>query len=79
LTKSGASGATIGGIVVLLVTSPGTLTSCRLAEGGVDRGEVHLHDLLALLAVGLLDRVLDRGDRLVRGKHAAGARRSRSA
>ena len=39
-------------------------------EGGVDRGEVAPHDLLALAVIALLDRVLDRRGRLLGGQHA---------
>ena len=39
-------------------------------EGPIDRGEVALHHLLALAAVALLDRVLDRSDCLLDGQHA---------
>ena len=45
----------------------------------VDRGEVHLHDLLALLAVGLGDRLLDLGDGLVLAAGRRRGRKSRSA
>ncbi len=62
-----------------LVTCSGTFTSCRAASARVDRGEVPLHHRLAPLAVGLLDRVLDLGDRLLLAAARRPARRSRSA
>jgi hypothetical protein len=42
----------------------------QVGEGGVDRGEVPLDDLLAPLAVGLPDGVLDAGDGLLAGQHS---------
>ena len=41
----------------------------QMLQGGVDGSVVHLDDLLRLLAVGLLDRVLNLGYRLVLGQH----------
>ena len=53
------------------VTWAGTFTSCSDGQGPVDRGEVPLDDrAAALLAVGLLDRSLMCGDRLL-GRNAS--------
>ncbi len=42
----------------------------QMRQRAVDRGEVHVHDRLALAAVGLADRLLDMGDRLFAWQHA---------
>ena len=49
----------------------GHLDFVEVAEGGIDRGEVLLHDGFAALAVGFLDGVLDGFDGIFAGEHAA--------
>ena len=56
---SGASAGTTGGMSSALVIWAGTLTSVQPGEGRVDGRVVALDDASPLLAVGLLDRVLD--------------------
>ena len=52
------------------VACAGHLHLVQVGQRLVDRGEVPLDDLLALLAVGLLDRLLDLGDGLLARQHA---------
>ena len=77
LTKSGASAGTIGGAQVGAVTR-GHRDFLEGRQGAVDGGEVPMQHRLAALAVRLLDRFLDLGDRLLAGRTRR-ARRSRSA
>ncbi len=55
---------------MVAVTASGTVDLVEVCEGAVDRVVVELDDLVALLAVGLFDGVLDLGDRLVAGQDA---------
>ena len=55
----------------LLVTVPGTFTSCRLARVWSTASKFFLHHRFAALAVGLLDALLDLVDGLVARQHAA--------
>lgn len=49
---------------------PGRLEARERRQGGVHGGHVALHDLVALLAVALGDRLLDQLDRGVLGEHS---------
>ena len=62
---------TTGGSSMSLRRLGRDLDFVQVAEGGVDGGEVLLHDALAALAVGLLDGVLDLLDGLFARQHAA--------
>ena len=68
-TKSGASSGTSGGSSAP-VSVCGHRDLVQMLQRRVDRGEVLLDHRAALAAVGLLDGVLDRGDRLVARQHA---------
>jgi len=37
-------------------------------QGAIDRGHIHLHDVLPFAAVRLVDRPLDMGDRVIQGQ-----------
>ncbi len=56
---------------MVLLTDAWNRDFVQMREGGVDRGEVALHDRIAALAVGFLDRRLDRADRGVLRQHPA--------
>ena len=53
------SADTGGGSSTLLSSAAGHLDFVQVAQRSVHGLEIHLDDLLALLAVGLLDRILD--------------------
>ena len=69
-TKSGASSATIGGRRRVDGDAARHRDLVEVGEGLVHGGEVPPHDLGALLAVGLLEALLDLRDGLVAGQHA---------
>ena len=65
----GSSG-TSGGLSERRGHLAGHLHLVEVGQRVIDRGEVAPHHLLALLAVGLLDRLLDLRDRLLARQHA---------
>ena len=54
-TNGGASGGTGGGTAMVLSARSGTAHFEQVRQRAVDGGEVHLHDLVTLAAVALLE------------------------
>ncbi len=79
LTKSGASSATTGGRLNLAEMRLRHLHLVEMCQGVIDRGEIAPHHFLSLLAVGLLNRLLDLVDRFLVEATRPTQQRNRSA